>query len=965
MSLRELLSIDDGKALDINGNKIKNLAKNLFAYIQYHRVAATTHNLPSNFAEDKLAIVTLIRDLPDVADVAAVDTLISSLSRAQPKPAPSNPQNKREKFLNAIQNELANCSSEELTFLRSARGGPYNSGTFEINFRSPPAHHAWNNKNMAAIAKNRSYFGVELSEDDIKNLDIKIEETQRRKLWLALDDELKFKLDAYSVDNLKAILSAAEAATAKGVQAPTFEEKLAQINHPRITALVNEYDEIHLAQGAITNLIKVIKHAQSIKMNQDDLIERTSEELEAISDAELSDAELLENEILETIPKLTKEELKEIEDAVWESFKHNERANYKLGVFESRINDLEIETLKDILKKYAGTQLTYEGIERLVMPFYISLAIKNLSNNPNDFKVLNDIISTNANPGTIRKILFQTHIMQALADLSGLYDIKDYMFTDAGARIIAKMAEVKRAELISDLQDEKRNAYQIQFALTAITDLNDNALNAIANIRIQDPDNLSGSECNAIRQVLQDYSHELGGIDLTGKIGTEEIITNDDAVNILHAAAVQTRSKLRKEYLKSLVKNTQDDEQNNLSPLINAANPDDIRSVLNNNPALGNLAITNANDLTDEDALNVRRTAINRHHALSGRPEPQHLKIPEMGTQEYTDLIRHIELNLPTYTDRISQLGGAYTANVSGLWKKIRHSEGTVKDKKVDLDKLSASCLNMRDQLVFYKSYLEMKDAAPEISATVTANIAKLDLLLKKIDDKYEKEVKTFLYYGTNAEVVPLENNQKIEEIKNNFLAGQKGPAKGRIEGELYPTTEKFGPAARKFARVNHVAIRTKNKTAHLVSIQRVKENNQYVSEFYFDPNKLDLSRNRFANIPNDGVMKWAVTVINDYLIPGINLEKGIRIVGDMPRECANALALYCAYRGHECINATGHSLNITPEKQTELEIRFEKAANYITGGRPELAVRHTKVLQQEKITEVGAVNKSTPGKKQ
>jgi len=111
--------------------------------------------------------------------------------------------------------------------------------------------------------------------------------------------------------------------------------------------------------------------------------------------------------------------------------------------------------------------------------------------------------------------------------------------------------------------------------------------------------------------------------------------------------------------------------------------------------------------------------------------------------------------------------------------------------------------------------------------------------------------------------------------------------------------------------------------------------------------------------------MKWAVTVINDYLIPGINLEKGIRIVGDMPRECANALALYCAYRGHECINATGHSLNITPEKQTELEIRFEKAANYITGGRPELAVRHTKVLQQEKITEVGAVNKSTPGKKQ
>lgn len=863
----------------------------------------------------------IIRDnQPDTLQKSAIENIFNQVKREQ-----------QEQLLQAIKNDLATCTKKQLesiSDLASLQDIGYREGEFEKDLKDLKE----GIDGMRATLAN--FEGVALSAEDIKNLD-----------W---DINFQLALNICDKHQLAIIRKAAEKEYTEG----EFEETLLEDRdlEDKFEAC-NLYNEQHsdttnpaLLENKIKELIPHIQQAQrallekTILQNLEDLDFDNFTVLLNAADAALASAPFKPNEFEDKVAENDLENIFDASDSGVDLFNEDSSSDS-----DDDVDDVE------------GEPLTRPMVANIRTAVKISQNIRALEETTNNtLEKLTTIIDAK-NPTAIRKALLapqcQALIHAINVDLAA-HPKDQTVLTNKAAKAIAKVAKAQRKVLMQDLPQTRQNTLTIQYKLTAM-DQDNATLNAIANIRFANPAHPTAEDHNQIRAAILANEAALGIIGLNEHaIRNNTVLTDEDAIS-LHKTAINTRSKQRRERLETTIAAINNANKAVLLPVKNGVDEARIRAALNNNPNFGNLPILDANDLTDEDARAIRHASTNRYTALNDRPAPNQLPMPAEGTNEHTNLIRHIEQNLDTYSARITRLLG--TNQTKGVWWDYRHNDST---KPEDLDNLQASCVAMRDQLATYQTYLNNRqrpfalppENLPHISHKVNASINQLDTLLEKIDRKYSEKIKKIASFSDEAVVVAM---AEADYIVDNFMHGANGMENGGLMGNEL-ATEKFAQPGSTLVRVNHIALPgiKKGGVAHMVSIQK-RENNIYQTEFTL-PDNLNLKRRKwYATIPNDDLMKWAVAEINNYTHANSNPKKGIRIVGPMPEECAFALMLYCKYKNIQYVNVTGHIIDITKDHQDELEKRFEKRKDYITGNKPWLANRDTERNKQAYITEI------------
>lgn len=557
------------------------------------------------------------------------------------------------------------------------------------------------------------------------------------------------------------------------------------------------------------------------------------------------------------------------------------------------------------------------------------------------FDALTTVINADtADFAAIRRALNQPHVRALLGkvDLTG-HEALELKLSNAQVAEIHRLALAKRTALVNGIPDQARrislNSY---FRISAITDSEAVQLQILA-----DADENAVAVRTAIYESIDVAAR--GGHQLHGHLSDETVLTDADAL-ALRKQAILKRSALRRAAIETLITAKVTGNKDHLDDLMQAVGADAIREALHENENLGNFHIENPAQLTDDDALAIRRAAINKYNQLIGRTAVDEMAIPAAGTDEHTRLMAHIQDNIRSYVSRI--------ARAEEMRRVLRHTQDESAHTKIE--NMYQSLVNMRNQLSAYQSHLESGAGEQAYLPLVKQNIDKVSLLLKKIDEKHNKEIATIGHYSKDSQVVDAAD---ADALVKHYLGGQSGVLNGALEtNSPLKKTERFASKDHEGkVRVNHLEIEGKDKqTAHMVSVQKMV-NDSYISELHFDPSKLNLSRRWFSNIPNDDVMKWAIAEIENFRIGNPHPERPIEIAGNMPEECVKALGLYCQYKNYKYQNMTKHTIEkMDQDQKSELIARFNERGDYLVGRQKQLMKSHALAAAIEDKTERQAV---------
>lgn len=555
-----------------------------------------------------------------------------------------------------------------------------------------------------------------------------------------------------------------------------------------------------------------------------------------------------------------------------------------------------------------------------------------------------DALTTVVNAGdvdaiAIRRALNQPHVRALLGnvDLTGQEALELKLSNDQ-AIAIHGLALNKRNDLIAALPDEaQKNAYKGSFKISSISDCNDAFLQAFAD---------ADENPVAVRTAYYNSLANPAASALHGHLNDETVLT-DAATLSLRQQAIKKRSALRRAAIEAQITAKIAGNKDHLDGLLQAVGVDAIRQALHQNANLCNFHIENPAQLTDDDALAIRRAAINKHNELIGRSASvEEMIIPAAGTDEHTRLMAHIEQNFSTYIYRI--------ARAEEKRRLFRHTQD--QNASVNTEHLYQSLVNMRNQLAAYKAHLGSGAGNQDHLAVTTQNIDKMSALLKKIDEKLNKDITKIGHFSKDSQVV---DDDQAEALVQQYLGAQAGVLNGALESNspLKKTARFAAEGCENKVRVNHLEIQGKNKqTAHMVSVQKMV-NNSYITELRFDPEKLNLSRDWFACIPNDDVLKWAIAEIENHRIGDPHPDRPIEIAGNMPEECVIALDLYCQYKNYSHHNFTKHTVEaMDVDQKAALIDRFKKNGDYLVGRHKHLLVSHTLAVKVQDRTEKDAV---------
>lgn len=558
------------------------------------------------------------------------------------------------------------------------------------------------------------------------------------------------------------------------------------------------------------------------------------------------------------------------------------------------------------------------------------------------FDALTAVVNADAADHTaIRRALNQPAVRALLGnvDLTG-QEALELKLSNAQAQEIHRLALAKRTELVDGLPDDtQKNALKASFVLSKVTDSEDVKLQILANAA----DNATAIR-TAIYQNIPVASQPAHA--LHGHLNDETVLTDAAALS-LRQQAIKKRSALRRAAIEALIASKVTGNKDQLDGLLQAVGVDAIRQALHQNPNLGNFNIENPAQLTDDDALAIRRAAIDKNNTLIGRKAlTDEMVIPAAGTDEHTRLMAHIEQNLATYLYRI--------VRAEEKRRMFRHTQDS--NASVDTENLYRVLVNMRNQLAAYKAHLGSGLGVQANLAAVSQNIDKISALLKKMDEKHNKDITKIGHFSKDSQVV---DEGDAEALVQQYLGTQANMLNGSLESNsALKKTERFAAQGfEKKVRVNHLEIQGKNKeTAHMVSVQKMV-NNSFITELRFDPEKLNLSRDWFACIPNDDVMKWAIAEIENHRIGNPHPERSIEIAGNMPEECVKALGLYCQYKGYSHQNFTKHTIDEMDSGQKEALVeRLIKNGDYLVGRHKHLKLGVTAAIAMHNTTESNAV---------